>query len=422
MTVKTPAIEFIPLRDAIAKDQTTNLDLLIKIVPPTIEISGDRPPLNLGLVIDRSGSMHGRKIQYARQAAIYAVEQLLPSDRISVVAFDSYVKTLVNNTLANQKDPIIRSIKSLHPGSSTALHAGWVEGGIQVGHQLNSDWLNRVLLLSDGLANVGETNPDAIATDVNGLTQRGISTSTMGIGNDYNEDLMAAMAQSGDGNFYHIESPDQLPDFFQTELQGLMATTGHTVSLGINPVNETIVTDILNNLGKTNTGRLKLPNLVSGNPIYIVVRLRIPPQQSPQSLCQVRLAWTDPEVDGRQVLHAALKLPVVDASQLDEFPPNPEVQQKVALLMSARAQEEAIQYIDRGQFDQAGQRLRVARAAVCAAPMSPELMEEQVSLDALDTNLSSGEVKEFRKSARYHSHARHHSRSVAPKKPPEQSK
>lgn len=409
-----PTIELIPLRAALAHSQETTLDLLIRVVPPALEMTGDRPPLNLGLVIDRSGSMSGKKIEYARQAAVYAVQQLQPSDRVSVVVFDSYVNTLVPNTAAVDKDGIIQKIRALHPGSSTALHAGWLEGGMQVGHALKPEWLNRVLVLSDGLANVGETNPDAIASDVHGLTQRGISTSTMGIGDDYGEDLMEAMARSGDGNFYHIESPEQLPDFFQTELHGLMATVGHTVSLGIEPKNGVAVVDILNNLDKTNTGRLKLPNLVAGNPISVVVRLKVPPQAASTDLCRIRLAWSDPELQGRQKTYATLTLPVVEPAQLSEFPLNEVVQQQVALLMSARAQEESIRFMDLGNFEAAQNSLRSAKAMVASAPCSADLTAEGASLERLQDELSAGKIATTRKMARFNSHRRSRSQPPTP--------
>jgi Ca-activated chloride channel family protein len=404
-----PAIELLPLRAALAHNQETTLDLLIRVVPPTLAMTGDRPPLNLGLVIDRSGSMTGKKIEYARQAAVYAVQQLQPSDRISVVVFDSQVEPLVPNTTATDKTNLIQMIRGLRPGSSTALHAGWLEGGIQVGHTLQPGWLNRVLMLSDGLANVGETNPDAIASDVHGLTQRGISTSTMGIGDDYGEDLMEAMARSGDGNFYHIESPEQLPDFFQTELHGLMATVGHTVSLGLEPKNGVTVVDILNNLDQTNTGRLKLPNLIASNPISVVVRLKVPPQSASTDLCRIRLAWNDPEVKGRQKTYATLSLPVVEPAQVSEFPVNETVQQQVALLMSARAQEESIRMMDQGDLAAAQTSLQAAMALVTAAPRSADLLTEANILGRLQDELSAGKIGSSRKMARFNSYRRRRS-------------
>jgi Ca-activated chloride channel homolog len=394
-----PQIQLIPLQAALAMQQSTTLDLLVKILPPALAVQPDRPTLNLGLVIDRSGSMSGSKMQYARQAAVYAVEQLLNSDRVSVTIFDDRVETVVPTTLATQKAEIIRTINQIRERGSTALHAGWVEGGIQVSKHLHSEQLNRVLLLSDGLANVGETNPDAIANHVHGLSQRGVSTTTMGVGNDYSEDLMEAMARSGDGNFYHIESPQQLPNIFQSELLGLMATLGNKVSLGIKPQAEVTVVDVLNDLDKTEFGRLKLPNLIVGNPISIVVRLKLPALTQETDLCQFRLAWDDPNQEDRQILRTTLRLPIVSPAQLNDFPLNPEVQQQVALLMAARARQEAVQRIDQNDMAGAIACTLAAQSIVSAAPASPQMAQEMQMLEDLSSNLTSGDRSQSRKKA-----------------------
>jgi Ca-activated chloride channel family protein len=362
----------------------------------------NRPALNLGFVMDRSGSMGSqKKIEFVRQAVVYAVQQLQMSDRISVTIFDDQVETLIPSTPVVEKSNIIRSIESIQPRGSTALHAGWLEGGVQVSQHLNPEHINRVILLSDGLANVGETNPDVIASDVHGLARRGVSTSTMGVGNDYSEDLLEAIARSGDGNYYYIESPQQLPDIFQTELQGLMATVGHTVSLGIEPQVGVEVVDMFNDLDQNSYGRYQLPNLVIGNSIEVVLRLKVPAMSQGTSLCFFRLAWDDPNQKQRQVQRVILQLPVVPFAQLEEFPLNPEVQQQVARLMAARAKAEAVRSLDQGDFAAAGASLQAARVHMMAAPATPVMAMELKALTDLDVDLAAGDVKRARKRASY---------------------
>lgn len=408
--MNAPQIELIPLRAAIASDQPTTLDVLVKINPPPLETDLNRPPINLGLIIDRSGSMAGRKIEFARQSASYAVQQLLPTDRVSVTIFDDRVGLLVPSTLVENKAQIISLIQEIQPRGSTALHEGWIQGSIQVSKHLNSEHLNRAILLSDGLANVGETNPDLIAQDVHGLSQRGVSTTTMGVGDDYDEDLLEAMARSGDGNFYHIESPDQLPNFFQAELQGLMATVGNTVSLGIETQNNVILHDVLNDLDKTNYGRLKLPNLVKGNVISIVVRLKVSPTINSDNICRFRLAWNDPDQEQRQIISSTLALPSVSSAQLTEFPINAEVQEQIAILMTAQARQEAVQYIDRGNFSAAQASLRNARVQVDSMPSSSMMQAESRSLFDLENMLLNGDAKLSRKRALNEKYNRNRSR------------
>src|SRR4028118_1474866 len=105
-------IQLIPLRAAVCSERSTTLDVLVRITPPAPEKTIERPQLNLGLVIDRSGSMGGKKIEYARQAASYAIEQLLPSDRVSITIYDYQIETLVPSTLANHKSHLLQQIRS----------------------------------------------------------------------------------------------------------------------------------------------------------------------------------------------------------------------------------------------------------------------------------------------------------------------
>lgn len=407
--MKTPQIKFTCLRDAISTNRTTTLDVLIKIVPPQPEEQLQRPHLNLGLVIDRSGSMAGGKLRYARQAACYAVEQLLPRDRVSVTVYDNTVETIVPSCLAEHKVSILKRIQSIQTKGCTALHAGWVEGGMQVSQHLNPQHLNRVILLSDGLANRGETNPDVIASDVKGLSDRGVSTTTMGVGANYNEDLLEAMANSGDGNYYYIESPEQLPEIFAMEMQGIMALFGRNVRLEIPPHAGVTVADVLNDFDVAPEGTYKLPNLIKGNAFTAIVRLKIPPQTERVDLCHVNLSWDNPETGNREKISVPLQLSPVNDAQLEEFPFNPEVRQQVALMMAARAKKEAVELSDRGDYESSSKRLQEARNDVLNAPQSPLTQQEAQSLSDLDTDLKQRRMNAFRKRSRYESHSYRHS-------------
>lgn len=407
---KKPVIELHPLRPAVAADRETHLDLLVRIVTPDPDESLERPPLNLGLVIDRSGSMEGVKLERARQAAAFAVEQLKETDRVAVTVFDNRVETIVPSCLAEDRGSILREVQRVRAGSTTALHAGWVEGALQVSRNLDPKQLNRVILLSDGLANVGETNADRIASDVRGLAGKGVSTTAMGIGDDYDEDLLEAMARSGDGNFCHIESPDQLPGFFAGELQGLAATLGRKVSLGIEPSAGVRVKDVLNDLEKTESGRLMLGNLVLGLPTLIAVRLTVPPRDRESDLVRFRLAWDDPETGRRQVIHETLRLPVLSGSEVDQLPADAVVEEQFALLLAARARQEAIRSMDRGDYGRAGQMLHAVADSLAAMPDTEEARYELASLASVQADLESGRSASARKKARAQAFSRRYSR------------
>ena len=395
-----PRIEIIPLRRAVRSDAETTLDVLVRITPPMPEVHFVRPPINLGLVLDRSGSMAaGKKMDHAREAAAFAVQQLLPTDRVSVTIFDNVVETIAPNAPAADKAGLIRRIMEITPRGATALHDGWTEGGHQVEAGLVSDGLNRAILLSDGLANVGVTDLNVIAGEARALAARGVSTTTMGLGDDYNEDLMQAMGEAGDGNYYFIETPQQLADIFQTELRGLMANLGQKVSLGVEPQGGATVAEVLNDLDRLPTGRLMLPNLVLGMPISVVVRLKVPPAPRGAEVCRLRLAWDDPKGRGRTTLRSALALDAVPSAAWDALPADAAVAEQVAILMAARAKKEAIAAYDCGDMDRTMACVGTARAHVDAMPGSPEVLREQAEIARIEADLAQGKGATFRKRA-----------------------
>lgn len=407
-----PRIELIPLQDAVSKENTTVLDVLIRIIPPEVELTTKRPDLNIALVIDRSGSMGGEKIEHARQAAIYAVEQLLPTDRIGVVVYDDQVETLLPSTPAVNKHHIIQKIKRIRVGNSTALHAGWVQGGVVVSEALQQECLNRVLLLSDGLANVGETNTDIICTDVHGLAKHGVSTSTMGVGRDYNEDLMSAMARSGDGNYWYIQSPSQLQTILEQELQGLMLTTGKNVTLDIRTETGVTLLKILNDLDINESGYFRLPNLISGNPIDIVARFKVASKANKAPIFDLTLSWDEPQESIPYDVDSSLILPALAQAKLEKLPVNEMVQEQVVLLQAAQAKKDAMELVDQGEIGQAKQLLQTAQSDILAFSYAPGFAAEADALADLDARLDEDAIT-ARKMALYQHHTRMRSHSFA---------
>jgi len=191
-------------------------------------------PLNLSVVIDRSGSMAGDKINSAKKAAKYIVDQLSSDDYLSIVIYDGSVDVLQYATRVSNKSLIKNKIDGITDRGGTNLMGGALEGYTQVKKYFNSNYINRVLLLSDGLANQGITDPGEIERIVRKKNmQDGISISTFGLGRDYNEDLMTSMAESGTGNYYFIDRGDQIAGIFQKELNGLNEVVAQNAELKI---------------------------------------------------------------------------------------------------------------------------------------------------------------------------------------------
>ena len=391
-----PSLHFRPLRPAVASDGATTLDLLITVRSPEQPpaVGRQRPALNLALVIDRSGSMAGSKLSHARKAARFLASELTERDRLAIVTFDGEVTVLVPSQPVRDPLLFISAINSIHSGGCTALFDGWLAGATQVASQLDPQGLNRVLLLSDGQANEGLTHADAIAAKVEGLTQRGISTSAFGLGSGFDEDLMGAMAAAGDGTLAQIESPQQLADLYASELDGLASTVGRKVSLGIRAQHGARVVDVLNDLPTTSAGNLQLPNLRYGQELGIGVRLQLPAWAPNQEIARVRLAWRSPEREGRQELIEHLTLPVRPQAELEGLTDDALVAEQLALLQANRERRRAIEELDRDNFPAAMGILAAIDGRLASLAQSEavqrerRLLAEKQALFQQDRNLS----------------------------------
>jgi len=381
--MQPPKIEIIPARSAVCSEKAITLDVLVRIIPPVPDVHFLRPPVNLGIVLDRSGSMAAeRKMEHARTAAEFAISELLATDRVSVTVYDDVIETIAPSALVVDKPGLMARIRGIVPRGRTDLHKGWAAGAELVAQYVNWDGLNRVLLLSDGQANVGLTEPEAIGVEVRAMADNRVSTSAMGVGKDYNENLMEAIADAGDGNYYYVESAVQLADIFQTELQGLMATTGRDVGLMIEPACAGVTIKVLNDLGRDGPGRYKLPDLVIGMPLSILVSLTVDPKRRITEICRFHLDWDEPGAakGGRQSLVAALGLPSATARQWSALPIDPAVAEYLTLHAAALARKEMIAAIDRG--DEAATRSMTQRILDLTAtvPQTLEIAAERASV------------------------------------------
>ncbi len=194
-------------------------------VEKTLTDTKEHVPLNISVVLDRSGSMEGDKLNYAKEALKYVVNHLDNRDVLSIVLYESGVEVFLEPQRLEDKPGLLKKIDKITTAGSTNM-----EGGIRKGYELvkrakklmGSEMINRVLLLSDGLANVGISDPEALsAITKNFFEEEHISISTFGVGNDYNENLMAKIALQGGGLYYFIYSPEKLPALFDEELKGM---------------------------------------------------------------------------------------------------------------------------------------------------------------------------------------------------------
>ena len=194
----------------------------------------DRVPVNIAIVLDRSGSMAGENIVRAREAAITAVELLDERDIVSIITYDDKVSVLVPAMPLTDRASVIEKIKSINTGGSTALFAGVSKGAQEVRKNLNGKYASRVILLSDGQANKGPSTPGELGELGRSLMKEGIAVSTIGLGLGYNEDLMSQLAKASDGNHAFVEKPSDLAKIFKLEFGDLLSVVAQEVLVKVN--------------------------------------------------------------------------------------------------------------------------------------------------------------------------------------------
>lgn len=242
-----------------------------------------RTPVNLVLVIDRSGSMSSRgKINYAKQAAKEIIERLGSNDRLSIVSYSTEVEVLYPMQFLGNKLHAISAVDSIYPTNSTNLSGGLITGINQLESATRSGYINRVILLSDGLANAGITDIGELSRISSQASERNIHITTMGLGLDYDENLMMSLAQHGAGNYYFIESPSQLASIFQKEFGQLsrMIAKSSVLTLSLEPgVTLTEVYGYTYSTTKDGKVRIKLGDMFAGQERDILLKLRVPAEK-----------------------------------------------------------------------------------------------------------------------------------------------
>ncbi|MBE8988008.1 vWA domain-containing protein [Nostoc sp. LEGE 12450] len=204
-------------------------NILLRFRPDIAE--SPRRNLNLSLVIDRSGSMAGAALHHALKAAESVVEQLEPDDILSVVVYDDEVDSVVPPQAVTNKATLKDSIRKVRAGGITNLSGGWLKGCEHVKTRLDPQKINRVLLLTDGHANMGIQDPKVLTATSGQKAEEGITTTTLGFAQGFNEDLLIGMARAARGNFYFIQSIDEATEVFSIELDSLRAVVGQNLTV-----------------------------------------------------------------------------------------------------------------------------------------------------------------------------------------------
>ncbi len=218
--------------------------LLVEIVAQKEQGERKRLPLNLGFVLDRSGSMSGEKLEFTKQAVRYAIDHLTSEDKASVTVYDQDVQVLFEAGPVKYKDNLKSAIGQVYPGGSTNLSGGLIQGFRQVMEHRKSGQVDRVLLLTDGLANVGITDPAVLSAKAASIRDAGVAVTTLGVGADFDEDLLTAIAESSGGNYYYIDSPERIPEIFSSELKELLSVVAQSIQVSFEGTGSVTVTKV----------------------------------------------------------------------------------------------------------------------------------------------------------------------------------
>ena len=350
--------------------------LEVRLVAPPSANPGKRLDLNLALVLDRSGSMSGQKLAYVKQAAEHVTDLLSERDLVSVVTFDDHIQLLQESICLTPevKQQLKDRLRTVRSGGSTDLFGGWAEGCKQVAaqqaaaqqtaaQQAERQQVSRVLLLTDGQANVGITDVEELSVHAREIGQRGVSTSTFGVGEGFNEALLESMANNGAGNFTYIDSPMDIPDVFAREFKELLDLTARDVEVEL-AFPEAVEMALLGSWKSEQPGkgiqRVWLGSLGAQQEKTVHIDLSIQPGVEGE---QVRIQVTARgRAEGGEVLEAKATLAFTYASReaLEAATIDESVLQRAALARISTVTRQALELERKGQGEQAARVLHAA--------------------------------------------------------------
>ncbi|MBX3031738.1 MAG: VWA domain-containing protein [Chloroflexi bacterium] len=329
--------------------------IVARITAPTAEAATTRPPVNLAFVLDRSGSMTGEKLRLAAQAVEAGIGRLQPTDRFSVIWYDGDVDVLVPGTFADPdaRRRAIELLRGVRPGGSTNLSGGWLAGCEQVATRLLDVGVNRALVLTDGLANNGITDGDELARHAAELQRRGVTTSTFGVGDQFDEVLLQGMATAGGGNFHDIADATRIPDQIGIEVGEALEVVARDVELRL-----TLPDDVrVECLGTFPVRRVPggavvlVGDLVSGQSVEVTLRVSFPLGQVGATVPAIVALVDRDGVFGDA--HGRIAWEYASDVVNDTQPRDRAVDRVVATMFAARARAAAVRHNREGDYARA---------------------------------------------------------------------
>jgi Ca-activated chloride channel family protein len=353
-------------RNMIAVEQGDTVHVMVELTapppPPT-----ERAPLDVVAVVDRSASMYGAPLEAAKVAVEQLLRMLGPDDRLAVVAYDDEVRLVLGLT-DHDAAAATAAIRSIEPGGSTNLAGGWLKAVELLSSDGRADATRTVLLLTDGMANVGLCTPAALADLCAGAQNRGIRTSTVGLGESFDEELLAAMADAGHGTDHYAASEEDLPKVFATEFDDLSRVVAHNVSLEVQLDERVHSLEVLGALSVAEVEhgvQIALGDAYGGERRRVLLAIGVPglEQLGPTQIAVIVLRYTT--VADAAKFHTVtmpVVVNIVDVTDVDN--PDPAVTEEILVLRAAKARLDARDRLQSGDVDTAVRALRETAAAL----------------------------------------------------------
>jgi len=391
---ETLNLNLVPERGCVLRHSPQEVVIKIDLSAIADHKKSKRTPLNLAVVLDRSGSMTGAKIEKAKQAAMQLVDRLRPDDVFSFVIFSDEAQVIVPARRVEDKDALKEKIEGIEAEGSTALYAGVKMGAEQVEEYLSNKRINRIILLSDGIANVGPSSPRDIRHLGSQLAERGMSVTTIGVGEDYNEDVMASLAEASDANYYYVKDTEKLPEIFNKELGEMVNVIVRDVRIEITCPDGVKPLGFIGRSEKFEDQKavVKLSQFTPGQERYLFLRCLVNGDQP--DVAKVNVNYTD-ELDGGSVQSASgtARVQFTDDQKSSDSSLNDSVYAEEQLMLTAVAKDEAMSQADQGNYAAAAKILTAQNAALKTAYFkAPAGVQSKIQAETNNLNFFSDQL------------------------------
>ena len=339
-------LAFINEKNGLLDDGSKSLYSMFKISSLLPAADNARRPLNIAIALDRSGSMAGVPLHEAKACIEMIIDRLSPEDHLSLVTYDDKVDVVFRPQKVVDKEALKYAVRAIRSGGLTALYDGWSAAAELASQNLNKQSITRVLLLSDGQANQGLTDQDQISNHCAELAKLGVHTTTYGLGEGFNEELMASMARAGKGMAHYGQTAEDLSDPFNSEFDLLNALIAKDLKLHITP-EPGVRFDVLNKYRRNEDGSFILSDLAQGGELWALLKIDVPSDviaKAKNNQLKLITSFLDYEtMDGekRRTDHVSLTIDVVSSQIYEELEVDDLVRRRKVELDAANLQDAA---------------------------------------------------------------------------------